>query len=359
MAGHRTLLRLLSRVRAGCSRLPSWTAPALGAALVLWRAVAEAQSTGGSFGGGDFSSRSSDDHDGPSPGGGGGGGGLISLVRLFMLSVQVIGLVPTLIIFGLALAAWVWFSRHAPGSSGGPGSARPGRYDTGYGAAPAPASPAWNQVDSSAVRVSFDAAGRAAFQRRFDEATRGAEARSKHGQVRVVRALTEVLEASEPSWRQVGVSNFHPMSSPVAEHHFRRLSQAARAEIEDDSVAVEARAGEGEGDVGTGQAVLTLIVAARKELRDLHGVDSTTWLEGLRALRSLTAQDLVALDIVWSPAADTRTWSPAQAARRYPAMRPVRRANTASATTCSHCRSLYDAGQRQCPRCGAPNPAVR
>jgi len=352
------ILRLLSRVRAGCGRLPTRTAPALVAALVLWHAVAEAQSTGGSFGGGDFSSGSSDDHDGPSPGGG-GGGGLISLVRLFILSVQVIGLVPTLVVFGLALAAWVWFSRHAPGSSGGPGSARPGRYDTGYGAAPAPASPAWNQVDISAVRVSFDAAGRAAFQRRFDEATRGAEARSKHGQVRVVRALTEVLEASEPSWRQVGVSNFHPMSSPVAEHHFRRLSQAARAEIEDDAVAIEARSGEGEGegDVGTGQAVLTLIVAARKELRDLHGVDSTTWVDGLRALRALTPQELVALDIVWSPGADARTWSPAQVARRYPAMRPVRRGNTA--TACTHCRSLYDAGQRQCPRCGAPNPAVR
>jgi len=108
---------------------------------------------------------------------------------------------------------------------------------------------------------------------------------------------------------------------------------------------------------GEGLVVVSLLVALRGAMPappispDRHGVAA--------ALQSLQCapHDLLALEIVWSPAQDTDRMSSAELEVVYPELRRLDAQAAYGRVTCGHCAAVYAAELGQCPACGAPRPA--
>ncbi|MDQ3037992.1 MAG: DUF1517 domain-containing protein, partial [Myxococcota bacterium] len=159
------------------------------------------------------------------------------------------------------------------------------------GALPPPGGQGWQSVDLTRVRVVVPAERRAALQRALASRVRAAQT-SRRMIARMLRDTCDDLRGFEDEWLYGDVASYRPMSAPVAEARYRRLSQDARAALR-----------EGTPDVGQGVMLVTIVTAARDEIPDVKpGRDGVTKV--LRVLSRLPEDAIVALDLSWTPTRD-------------------------------------------------------
>ena len=310
-----------------------------------------AQSTGGSFGGGSFggggsysggggysgggSSFGGGYSSGGSYSGGGGGGGGFSvggLVFMVVLYIVIVGIKKTQ-------------SRSAASSHGAQG---------------------WRQVDVSAIRLGIDWRARKGVQARLEELAKSGQTGTKAGLANLLRETVTVLKRTERSWLYANVSNFHPMSAPAAEGIFRLLGTRARAQFRTELVrnadgtmnqtaTPEMRAHKNEGE---GVVVITLIVAAHREILDVHNINNAADLNRLLDDMAAVANpaSLVALEVIWSPAAENDRMSTAELEQNYPDLKKIDESSIAGRVFCSYCQGPFAMELLACPHCGAPAP---
>ncbi|GAB4194735.1 MAG: hypothetical protein OHK0013_00250 [Sandaracinaceae bacterium] len=315
--------------------------------------LVEAQFTGGSVGGGSFSGGGRRDH---SSGGGGGGGDVGALFDLIFFLFRIH---PALGIAGLlAVLGYVfWSARHHQGGHHGESSV--GSH------VPSPTARAWFQVDITEVRIALDARARAYLQRELMEQGRRANASTKKGLHDLLQIVVRALRSSEAAWTHAGAKNFHPMSSILAEATFRRLASDARAKfthelVRNDGGAV--REGEGHGvrrsteREGEGVVLVTLIVAANREIVDFEATSRAEVSKVLDDLARLTPYTLVALELSWMPAAEDDLMSTATLETLHPDMKRLPGV-VGGKTFCAYCKGPFTAELKRCPHCGAPNDA--
>ncbi len=319
---------------------------------------AEAQFTGGSVGGGSFGGGGggggSDHHYGG--GGGGDGGALIQLV-FFLFRVNPALGVAALV---LVLVYLVWSSSRRSGSGGHHGEGSVGSY------VPPPTSRTWFQVDITEVRIAIDARSRAFLQRELMEQGRRANASSKAGLVQLLHLVVRAMQRSQPAWTYAGAKNFHPMSPLQAEAAFRRLASDARAKFTHELVRNDAggvREGQGHGvkrsveREGEGVVLITLIVAAGREIVDFEASSRGEVMKVLNDLALLTPQNLVAMELSWMPADETDLMSTATLETLHPDMKLLPGA-VGGRRFCGYCSGPFAAELPRCPHCGAPTSAT-
>jgi uncharacterized membrane protein len=304
--------------------------------LLVWLvipALVFAQSTGGSFGGGDWSSGGNS--------GGSSGGDHEGLGWLLYMVVRVlfvtIGPIPTLII--VAIGAVFYFALRG----------RVSDRKMPLGKPPKAGSPLWNQVDITALHIALDFRARVYVERRFRELGRGADARRKEGLIVLVRALSQALDEARVAWLRAGVTNFHPMSPADAQKRFGELQTSARATQKTQTEGAEAN---------EGAAVLTLLVAAQRELVDIRAHDANELALALSGLRDLRAHELVAADMVWSPAQQGARMSLQELEARHPELITIAEHSIGARVFCPQCRAPYPKTEGHCPSCRAPNPEL-
>ncbi|AKF09759.1 hypothetical protein DB32_006908 [Sandaracinus amylolyticus] len=149
-------------------------------------------------------------------------------------------------------------------------------------AAPDAQSPEWKNVDLGVVEVTVDRATRVEIERAI---ARRKTHRREPRRVRRLRAMVDALRAHRAAWRAVRVEDHRPMSSPIADGVFRRLATGARS-----------------GSVGDDREVLTIVVASRREIVDVHRSDEEAADRVLRAMAQLELREIVALEIAWREA---------------------------------------------------------
>ncbi|MCA9609416.1 MAG: DUF1517 domain-containing protein, partial [Myxococcales bacterium] len=162
------------------------------------------------------------------------------------------------------------------------------------------------------------------------------------------------------------VANYHPMSSAQAEGIFRQLATQARAQFREELIrnadgsttrrdAPEMRAHKHEGE---GVVVVTLIVAARREILDVTTFDDADALKRLLddMVGVANPHTLVAMEVVWSPAAENDRMSTAELEQHYPDLKKIDERSIAGRIFCEYCRGPYAMELLTCPHCGAPAP---
>jgi len=334
----------------------------LAAVAALWLGLAAypalAQSTGSSFGGGSFGgggsysgggggSYSGGGYSGGSYSSGGysgGGGGSMPLVCSIPLIILFV-VVPMVL-------------KHM-NTGGGTNQV----YRSNHGAR------GWNQVDISAIRLGIDWRARREVQARLEELARSGQTRSQSGLATLLRETVLMLRRSELAWLYANVANYHPMSAASAEGIFRQLGMQARSGFKNELIrnadgsvsqreAPEMRAHANEGE---GVVVITLIVAARREILDIHNVNHADHLK--RLLDDMVAvanpHMLVAMEVVWSPAAENDRMSTAELEQNYPDLKLIDERSIAGRIFCEYCRGPYAMELLTCPHCGAPAPKTR
>lgn len=321
------------------------------AILLMWLAPAAAQDTGGSFGGGDFSGGGSTDSGGgstssgssydvgssssggdwSSSGGGGGGSGGGALVGLFFVAVLLFVIVSSASRRGQRLRRV--------------------------------ADEVDDEIDVSAISLGIDWRARRELQARFAELAASGEVATREGRVRLLRETSLLLRRAESSWLYAAVQNHSLASRETAEASFRHAAADARARYKKELVrgdqAGVRRTDPGEQVArrteGDGVVVVTLVVAARREIVDIDNpADAGALRQLLSILSSMVAHQLAALEVVWSPAAENDRMSTAELETLYPELVKIDERSLAGRVFCSYCNGPFAAELMKCPHCGAP-----
>jgi uncharacterized membrane protein len=321
--------------------------------LLLWLAPASAQDTGSSFGGGDFSGGGGGSYDtggssssdysgssssdwGSSSSGSGGGGGSMSGGAVLML----------FLLFGVIIFIAARASEH-----------RGGRLRRVV------ADVEDDEIDVSAISLGIDWRARRELQARFAELAATGDVKTKEGRVRLLREVTLLLRRAEQAWLYAGVVNHSLASRETAEASFRHAAADARARYKKELVRADeggvrrtepgeqtARRTEGEGVV-----VVTVVVAARREIVDVDiAADARSLRQLLSIMSSMVAHQLAALEVIWSPSAENDRMSTAELETLYPELAKIDERSIAGRVFCTYCSGPFAAELMKCPHCGAP-----
>ena len=105
---------------------------------------------------------------------------------------------------------------------------------------------------------------------------------------------------------------------------------------------------------GEGVVVVTLVVAARREIVDVADPRDAHALRQLLAnLSSMVAHQLTAIEVVWSPAAENDRMSTAELEVLYPDLAKIDERSVAGRVFCAYCAGPFAAELMKCPHCGA------
>lgn len=317
-----------------------------------------AQETGGSFGGGSWgggggggsssssssSWRSSSSSDYGSSSSGGEGSGLGTAVC---------------VVIGLVL---VWGSIALVGTLRDRARARrAARHNDGHPVVTPPA----GSVDVSSISLAIDWRSRAQLQKRLVELARTGDTKTAGGLASLLHETIAELRRVEHSWLYAGAVNAAPTNPGPAQQLFLSITNEMRSRFKREIVRAHGgsvRTDEpgvlrAKRDEGQGVVVVTLVVAARGEIPDIARAQDANHLRQLmRALGAVGAQQLVALEVIWSPAAEDDRMSTVELEAIYPELRKIDEASIAGRTFCAHCSSPYPAELLECAHCGAPSP---
>ena len=332
----------MHRLRPRCSITPSlvW-------ALTLWLAlvgIASAQSTGGSFGGSSWGSSSG------SSGGSSSSSWSGSSSSSYGSSAGTSGHsyeppVPVQMLIAVTFLAFLYWLLLWRGGLLGRLAARAAR------------------IDVSMLQLSLDARARRFVQGTLTELAKSGDARTPEGRARLLGATARALSSARLAWIHAAVRNFDPMPPERAQAEHQRLVSEARAGFQHELVrneggrtttevapALTPREHEGDGVV-----LVTLVVASRRTLRNPSASDQAALAALLSTLAELKPAELVALDVVWTPAADEDRMSTDELEARYPGL--TRLGAPAGRVFCAHCGGPHAAELTICPHCGAPRSA--
>lgn len=358
------------------ARAPDWRgiATIVSVALVVlafaaFAAEALAQSTGGSFGGGSWGGGGGGGGGGSYGGGyddGGGGGSASGLIGLVFLAFR-INPIFGLVVLGFVVVVVIAGGAARGGLSGG-GARAPWNGPSVVhapqvlSAAPSASARAWMNADVTKVRIALELSARGPVESELGALWSTTNVGMKGGLVRVVQRTTQLLRSQEAAWRYAGESNFHPMSPPQAESIFRQLSDTARSKR---AVSITP------SREPTSLFLVTVIVAARREIVDFHAHRPEQLRMILDDLARLSVEDLVAAEISWLPLDAGAGMSAAELGRLYPDMRAVEHASPGgaahaiAASTAAHahgriycpwCGKDYARQHPRCVHCGGPRP---
>ncbi len=209
------------------------------------------------------------------------------------------------------------------------------------------------------VSLALDWTARRALQRDLATLAKSVQTSSRGGLASALAATRGLLESHAGAvryagWRRaaaVGASRAEAVfNDHVVNFRARYRVEAVRNATVGATPELRGRANEGEGLV-----VVSIIVAAAHELPALPAVDAPEAI--LAALRSLALgrpDDLWALEVIWSPAAENDRLSSAELEVLYPELARTDGRGDVGRLACRYCSATYPAELGACPACGAP-----
>ena len=338
-----------------------------------------AQTTGGSFGGGDFSGGGgggSDSYGGgggsyggdyggsyggsyPSYGGGGysggGGGG----------SMGCGGLCCTGLIIGIVVVLMMIQQRRQGGMGTNMGPPTPfppmgGGMGGGYMGP--------NGMYVTQVSIGLDWRARAQLQQTLMQLAQRGDTGTPQGLANLLSETVLNLRRNEISWLYAAYKDAGAHAPQSAQGVFQQLANEARSRFRTELVrgaggqaanVVDAPGMVARADEGKGTVVVTIVLATRRPLQGWQTADAGQIRNALADRGTITGQQMVALEVVWSPAAENDRMSTAELEQFYPDIKLIDPNSIAGRVFCAYCNGPFPAELLNCPHCGAPAEASK
>jgi uncharacterized membrane protein len=358
----------------------SCIAPALllAVAIVLTALPVIAQTTGGSFGGGDFSSGGGSessggggDYGGSYGGSYGGDYGGYSGGYYSSGDGGSLGCGGTCCVgFVIAIVVVLMFiqQRRQQGQQWqGPPQAFPGQTLPMGGGGMPQAYMGPNAMYVTQISIGLDWRARATLQQQLMALAQRGDTRSPQGLANLLSETVLNLRRNEMSWLYASYRDGGVHAPQQAQGTFQQLANEARSRFRSelvrgtggqvnvtDAPALQARADEGKGTV-----VVTIVLATRRPMQGWMTADANQIRTALADRGTITAQQMVALEVVWSPAAENDRMSTAELEQFYPEMKLIDPNSIAGRVFCAYCNGPFPAELLNCPHCGAPAEASK
>jgi uncharacterized membrane protein len=306
---------------------------------------------GGSYGGGGYGGSYGGYDDGYYPSGGYGGGGGLGCG----------GLCCILLFFGFIVAVGILNSRRRGAALGGmPMPMTGGGYaPMAYGAA--------NAMFVTQIQLGVDWRARAQLQQHLMRLAQTGDTRSPSGLAHLLSETVLALRRAEMSWLYAACRDAGGMQPQQAQATFQQLANEARSRFRHELVRgaqgqmheqqgpeMKAHANEGQGTV-----VVTIVLATRRPMNSFAAADANQIRNALSDRGSVLPQHMVALEVIWSPAAENDRMSTAELEQFYPELRLIDPNSIAGRVFCAYCQGPFPMELLTCPHCGAPAEASK
>ena len=320
--------------------------------VVLWVLPAFAQRSGGSFGGGHFGggSHSSGGGGGSFSGSSGGFGGHSSNMVFvntggggYSSSSSDSG-PGSMICFLIGVVLFIVIA-NAASKRGGSG------LDTG------------GNVDVTAISLALDWRARPEIQATLDKLARSGDTSTPAGLAALLHETIIAVRRQELSWLYAGVVNTPPITMNQAEALFGSVASEMRSRFKVEVVRNEAGQivqndlGEmkAKSSEGAGVVVVTIVVAAYGNIPDIAQATNASELrQQMKVLGAMPASELIAFEVIWSPAADADRMSTMELETFYPELKQIDETTVAGRVFCGYCAAPFAAELARCPHCGGP-----
>jgi uncharacterized membrane protein len=220
------------------------------------------------------------------------------------------------------------------------------------------------KMHTSELQLGLDWRARPELQSALARMAKSGDTATEEGRARLLGETVLALRRAEISWLYVGFQDLGAREPSEAETAFRNAANDARARFRrelvrnaDGQVSTDAAPAEltARRDEGPGLIVVTVITVARRELREVGDPrDAASIRAALEDRGALGAGELVAFEVVWSPAADEDRMSSAELEQHYPDLALIDPASIAGRVFCSYCSGPFPMELLRCPHCGAP-----
>lgn len=184
------------------------------------------------------------------------------------------------------------------------------------------------RADVQAIVIGLDARARREVQGAMRRIAIEGDTGTRRGRHRMLGEAVAVLIGAEGHWTHAHAEGGGLRAAEDAKRQFTELAHRARSRFD-----VEVLRNTG-GAVTTrpapplapsdepGVVIVTLVVASQRELADVGvPVDRAALRAGLEALRAVSEDELIAMEVVWSPAEEADRVSAAQLEARHPEIR--------------------------------------
>ncbi len=179
-------------------------------------------------------------------------------------------------------------------------------------------------MDVSVVQIAVDAAARRTIQRAMNAIASSGDTGTPAGLQRMLAEAITLVRAHGDAWSHAAATDAAPMPADQAEAAFAEAAHTARSRFEHEVVRnfdgqlTRAPGPELPETDAPGRVVITFVVAALRPIRDA-GSPSRAAIEAvLDDLVALDPDELVALEVVWSPADERDRMSLDDMRERYP-----------------------------------------
>lgn len=225
-----------------------------------------------------------------------------------------------------------------------------------------------NQMDVSAIMIAIDWRARAEIQASLQSIAQAGNTGTSAGLATMLHETVVAVRRVELAWLYSGCVNARPAHASQAEAQFRGVASEMRTRFKKELVrnvggqastqnTPEMTAKEHEGQ---GVVVVTIVVAARREIPDIsRATDANELKNVMRSFGALSAADLVALEVIWSPAAENDRMSTSELEQFYPELKKIDESSIAGRVFCGYCSAPFAAELPRCPHCGAPASDAR
>lgn len=215
--------------------------------------------------------------------------------------------------------------------------------------------------DVSAIRIALDHNARPPLQARLDALAKSGAAGTAAGRASALHEVCIELRRNQTSWLYASVENSPVRSVGEIQSRYQQIAQDARSRFRVETV----RSGDGvlstqddtktrDRGEGPGIVVVTVLVAARRELVDVHQPEDARALNQiLMGFGAIQAGELMGLEVVWSPSTENDRMTEPEMLRVYPEMRRIRDDTIAGRLFCGYCGSPFGHELSRCPHCGA------
>jgi len=257
-------------------------------------------------------------------------------------------------IIGLAIVVAI-FRKKKGGGGGGPG-ATPGGPSHYSGP---------DAMYVNRLSLGIDWRARPEIQATLTRLAQSGDTTSPQGLCNLLRETVLALRRAELSWLYIAQESQGPMAPQDAEAQFGQMAMNLRARFTTETVRgwggdvqqqqgaeMQAHKNEGEGTV-----VVTLLIASYRPLAPMQSPDAGQIRNGLDNRAALTADQLGALEVIWSPSDDADRMSTSELEQNYPEMNLIDPNSIAGRLFCTYCQGPFAMELLSCPHCGAPAEA--
>lgn len=249
-------------------------------------------------------------------------------------------------VFLFAFGLFVWRGRRRTGVPDAPGSA------------PAAPAPSTGPFEVRRLSFAFDWTQRAMIQSHLEQMAGQYDMNTAAGMHRAASQARDLLLSCVQAAQYATFQRYH-LDGPGAEGQLARMTNDLRARFSEETVNQAYRQQYGQlrprREEGEGLVVVSMLVGSMHHLPELPGqLNRPAVQHALQTALPGSPDDLVALEVIWSPSDDADRMSSAELEMFYPELQRLDDAGQIGRIACAYCRAPFPAELGRCPGCGAP-----